>query len=362
MNKINKQAVDELENKFQIERALLVGCSTKFGAFERIATRILPMLQNDPLTKGIVKQWDELNGDPTMLVRAYTEMDNACQQIRNGMDLHPSWREGANQILEEVRRSGSCFDLSKDVPPCHRVYYKLRSLYVLAISKSWETTFAPSAWQIIQESSKGELAIKTDSGPRHIWKQLRVFEDCWAIRNDVHSIAWPEARGDGVEMWLNADSGYRIALRNRLAADFSFAHHYGPDRKTEFFQRESLEQWVDRLLIEIILFLRQSVEGKTEIIVASPKPGQDEHWRSKKEREDLDRLYPIAHEVWTCSLQNCPDISGLSQKNIAAKIKEIVDAKAIALHSYTPSRFKKAAKRSDPREWVNGKYMGRKRS
>ena len=58
-------------------------------------------------------------------------------------------------------------------------------------------------------------------------------------------------------MWIEADQNFRRALRCRLAADFSFASHYGPDRKMDFFQPKILIQLVDRLLKEIILLLRQ---------------------------------------------------------------------------------------------------------
>src|SRR3990167_3148415 len=263
MLRINKQEIDELEKKLQAERELLVGCSTKFGAFERIATRIIPMLRDGRLIKELIHEWDTVNRDKTLLVRAYSEMDAACQQIRNGKDIHPSLREAANQIFEEVRRSGTCFDVSKDVPPCHRVYYKLKIIYVSAITKTWDITFAPSASRILQESSHVELSLKGDADPRYLWKALTTFEECWGLRKNILCISWPEACGEGVEMWLNADSEYRDAYRRRLACDFSVTDD--PNRETRFFQREHLEQWVDRLFKEIILILRQVGEGSNSV-------------------------------------------------------------------------------------------------
>jgi len=313
MSQVSKQAVEELEKKFRVERELLAGCSVKFGAFERVGARIIPMLRSDPLTKRLIQEWDRLNNDATLLVRAYAEMHAACQQIQNDTNVHPSWRGEVDRILEEVRRGGSCFDLFKELPPCHRVYHKLKSLYVSAIAKTWEITFAPSAWRIIQENGQGELALKTDADPRLLWKQLTIFEECWAIRDDGCCIHWPEAKGEGVEMWMNADSGYRVARRCRLAGDFSFANHYGPDRRTEFFHRERLEQWVDRMFKEIILILQAEIKdtdtvpaspilhpqyfGNQDITPVSSKKMKKTHKRTVFATEDFAVLCPIAEEI-----------------------------------------------------------------
>ncbi len=269
-----ESVIDDLEKKFQAEMALLLECSTKLGACERIAIRIIPMLQDHPLTNKLIKEWDQKNCDGSLLVRAYTELDTACQQIH----ANSCWVKQVEQILEEVRQEGSCSNISdrdceglhvdatgkqstvkipRAQPPCHRIYHKLQSLYVLAISKTWDITFAPSAHRVIQESSQGEIAISIDANPRHVWRQLRVFEECWTIRNDVLNIGWPRTNGSGVAMWIEADHNFRRALRCRLASDFSFANHYGPDRKMDFFQPKILIQLVDRLLKEIILLLRQ---------------------------------------------------------------------------------------------------------
>ena len=278
----NKSEIDDLEKKFQAEMTLLLECSTKLGICERIATRIIPMFQDHPLTSKLIDEWDQKNCDGSLLVRAYTELDTACQQILHGNNINPCWVEGAKEILEEVCQEGSCSNISdrdcegfhrdangklstvkipRAQPPCHRIYHKLQSLYVLAISKTWEITFAPSAYRVIQASSQGEMAISIDANPRHIWRQLRVFEECWTIRNDILNIGWPRANGSGVAMWIEADQNFRNALRCRLASDFSFASHYGPDRKMDFFQPKVLIQLVERLLKEIILLLRQRAVG-----------------------------------------------------------------------------------------------------
>ncbi len=270
----NKSVIDDLEKKFQTEMSLLLECSTKLGTCERIAMRIIPMFQEHPMTSKLIDEWDQKNCDGSLLVRAYTELDTACQQIH----ANSYWVKQVEQILEEVKQEGSCSNISDrdceglhvdakgnqstiKIPraqaPCQRVYYKLRSLYVLSISKTWDMTFAPSAYRVIQASSQGEMAISIDTDPRYIWRQLRVFEECWAIRNDVLNIGWPRANGSGVAMWIEADQNFRNALRCRLASDFSFASHYGPDRKMDFFQPKILTQLVDRLLKEIILLLRQ---------------------------------------------------------------------------------------------------------
>lgn len=283
----NKEAIDELEEKFQTEIGLLLGSPTDLGSCKRIASRIIPMLLNHPLTKELVSQWDEQNRDAGLLVRAYSELDAACQQILQRGNANPGWSEGVKKILEEVSQEGSCLNITdknregicvdtkgeKSIinipiaePPCHRVYYKLRDLYVLAVAKTHDMTFAPSACRVIKQSGRGEVAINIDSDPRHMWNQLRFFEECWVIRDDGCCINWPKANGNEVEMWLDADRNFRKAYRCRLSSDFSFSNHYGPNRKMEFFQREALEHLVSRLFAEIILLRRLTSKKKSKSI------------------------------------------------------------------------------------------------
>jgi hypothetical protein len=381
MAQFNNQAVDRLEKKFTLERELLVKCTTKFGAFERIASRILPLLRNDSLTMDLVLEWDRQNRDGTLLRQACQELYDAYKEIVENKVVHHSYSYQAMRAMVEARRKGSCFDVLKSQSPCHRIYYKLRTIYVNAISKNWEVPFAPTALRYIQETTQAELALKCDADPRHTWMQLSVFEECWSIRNDQKCIAWPRAKGKGIDMLLDADRVYRIARRCRLAADFSFLDN--PDRKTEFFQRDVLEQWVERLLNEIILILRDRVAPSTvfdpdSLAVNRSSKSQvgdqlcetQNHWRTAHLENDLKVLCPYAESLWRRVIKRCrtkEDVELLSQPELAEILEEEALSIPTLMDLLSPSgkkkllaRCERAMKETHPRKYKDGLFIGLK--
>jgi hypothetical protein len=227
--------------------------------------------------------------------------------------------------------------------------------------------FAPSAYRLIQQVSQGELGLKCDADPQNTWMQLCWFEECWSIRNEELWIGWHRCEGSGLEVWLKAHQGYMRARLCRMAGDFAFVDHYGADRKTEFFHRDVLQGWLQRVISELLLLLRKQQRanppGQDEItLFVVPKGRKKIHGRTTQMLVDLGNLRPIGEKIWRQTIAATPekDWKSLPREDVEKEIIKRAKAEGIALHLDVPARYERAAKETDPRLWENGAFQGLK--
>lgn len=97
-----------------------------------------------------------------------------------------------------------------------------------------------------------------------------------------------------------------------------------------------------------------------DIEPVSPSEGQQEHWRTRYQREDLEKLCPIGKEVWKATVHSGVDMARISQEKVAEEIAKVAKQRGVLLHSWTDNRFLVAAQMTDPRRYENHKYVGLK--
>lgn len=103
---------------------------------------------------------------------------------------------------------------------------------------------------------------------------------------------------------------------------------------------------------------KEASQGGIEPVV--PTKGAKGHWRTLHLEEDLEKLIPIGNEVWRATIQGGVDIAGVSREDVGKRIREVAEKRDVQLRDSRDNRFLRAAKKTDPRDWKNGKCVGLK--
>ena len=189
-----------------------------------------------------------------------------------------------------------------------------------------------------------------------------TLENCMLLKDGLDfSLRWETIRGDKSTIGIRAHQ-----MHQRFALAFSAPELRAlgkPNRKPHYFIREVFERYIDRICKELMRSLLSMIVKEPSPLISLGKKAEDEpHWRTKKLKEDLRLLIPIAREVWKEALKGGQDPAMFSQEVVAKKVKEIAEARKTPLQLKTPSRYLQAAKETDPREYAaaGGAYLGLK--
>ena len=114
---MNREAsVEKFRMRLQKLWNVVKSSQSNEGFIRNVLDRLLPFLQEDPMTKSLIGDWNtSLSKEALVLYHVYKELSWAVEEIRKCSQDDPSALEYLDQVLEDVRKDGSCAFL-KEIP------------------------------------------------------------------------------------------------------------------------------------------------------------------------------------------------------------------------------------------------------
>ena len=344
------------------EKDLLFTCRTNKGFIQRLSTRFLPKLRTDSNILPFITEWEQSEIQEELLKQqAYKELAHAFIEVKKVLAileakgtkicLDKECKITAVEHIQDAICAENSF-LSCREPPYARVYYKIKALYINHISKSYEIEFAPTALDLIEKDKLTNFLASGDCDASFLWRHLTSIERAWKVAGNRHSIGWEKILIDDETMWLNSDAAFRIAFRNFVANELWNSDE--PSYKREFYERRLIESLIDRLLKEITLLLASNSGQKTD--------EQSNHRSATKRNEDIKALIPFAQKMWEKEFPKSTDPMHMSPEELANELLANLPH-TLRLHTEGDSRLPRAVaaiKKTDPRIFKGGKYLGPK--
>lgn len=355
-----KSQLQEFLTRVKEEIELIKNTIPNAGFIERVCSRLLVLLETNPLSSGIYKKWKDSIGKDEKAIDLLAK--NGCRELTKAFkalweDLVSSPKKekhcpisftinGINpdkfleDLMETVCQGSACCYVE---PPLKIAYDRLKNMYCERIARCYELTFAPNANQFLVKTSQRELMARAERIPYVPLEHFLRLRNAWEMRTiDRLRVGFGPVRGDEDTRLYRAHIADSQARFNYFVEDLKRCEAH--DGCPQLFDRQFYHQELDKLFFELkIAILEQPLQSVSYL--------EDDHAHTKKYREDLEILIPLAEEAMDF------------YKNLGAKatipkltkiVNDLIDARDVKIHDPNKTRIEEAIRQA--RAFSKGKH------